>query len=41
MKYAVAMGSSAMIRVYTPSFIKISSGIQNLEGGFTQTQTRA
>jgi hypothetical protein len=31
MKYAVEMGSGAMI--YTPSFIKIASGIQNLIGG--------
>jgi hypothetical protein len=31
MKYAVEMGSSAMI--YTPSFIKIGSAIQKLMGG--------
>jgi hypothetical protein len=31
MKYAVEMGSSAMI--YIPSFIKIASGIQKLMGG--------
>jgi hypothetical protein len=31
MKYAVEMGSDAMI--YTPSFIKIGSGIQKLIGG--------
>jgi hypothetical protein len=31
MKYAVEMGSSAMI--YTPSFIKTGSGIQKLIGG--------
>jgi hypothetical protein len=39
MKYAVEMGSGAMI--YTPSFIKIGSGIQKLMGrvGFTDTQT--
>jgi hypothetical protein len=36
-KYAVEMGSGAMI--YTPSFIKIGSGIQKLKGGrFTETQ---
>jgi hypothetical protein len=35
MKYAVEMGSGAMI--YIPSFIKIGSGIQKLmvEGGYT------
>jgi hypothetical protein len=31
MKYAVEMGSGAML--YTPSFIKIGSGIQKLMGG--------
>jgi hypothetical protein len=31
MKYAVEMGSGAMI--YTPSLIKIGSGIQKLIGG--------
>jgi hypothetical protein len=35
MKYAVGMGSGAMI--YIPSFIKIGSGIQKLIGGDTQT----
>jgi hypothetical protein len=30
MKYAVEMGSGAMI--YTPSFIKVGSGIQKLMG---------
>jgi hypothetical protein len=35
MKYAVEMGSGAM--TYTPSFIKIGSGIQKLIGGYTQT----
>jgi hypothetical protein len=39
MKYAVEMGSGAMI--YIPSFIKIGSSIQMLMGGggFTDTQT--
>jgi hypothetical protein len=40
MKYAVEMGSGAM--VYTPSFMKIGSGIQKLIGGggeFTYPQT--
>jgi hypothetical protein len=39
MKYAVEMGSFAMI--YIPSFIKIGLGIQKLlgGGGFTGTQT--
>jgi hypothetical protein len=31
MKYAIEMGLGAMI--YTPSFIKIDSGIQKLIGG--------
>jgi hypothetical protein len=31
MKYAVKMGSDAMI--YVPSFMKIGSGIQNLIAG--------
>jgi hypothetical protein len=31
MKYAVEMGSGAII--YTPSFMKIGSGIQRLMGG--------
>jgi hypothetical protein len=31
MKYAVEMGSGSII--YVPSFIKIGSGIQNLNGG--------
>jgi hypothetical protein len=35
MKYAVEMGSSAM--VYIPSFIKTGSGIQKLIRGDTQT----
>jgi hypothetical protein len=34
MKYAVEMGSGAMI--YVPSFIKIGSGIRKLIGGDTQ-----
>jgi hypothetical protein len=37
MKYAVEMGSGVMI--YIPSFIKSGSGIQNLIGGYTDTQT--
>jgi hypothetical protein len=39
MKYAVEMGSGAMI--YIPGLIKIDSGIQKLMGlgGGTQTQT--
>jgi hypothetical protein len=32
MKYAVGMGSGAMIYEYIPSFIKIGSGIQKLIG---------
>jgi hypothetical protein len=35
MKYAVQMASAAMID--TPSFIKTVSGIQNLNGGDSQT----
>jgi hypothetical protein len=31
MKYAVEMGSSAMM--YIPSFLKIDSGVQKLKGG--------
>jgi hypothetical protein len=37
MKYAVEMGSGAVI--YIPSFIKISSAIQNLIGGNTHTDS--
>jgi hypothetical protein len=39
MKYAVVMGSGAMI--YIPNFTRIVSGIQKLvwEGGYTDTQT--
>jgi hypothetical protein len=38
MKYAVEMGSSAMIHI--PSFIKIGSGAQKLIGrGHTDTET--
>jgi hypothetical protein len=33
MKYAVEMGSGAMINVYVRSLIKIGSGIQKLIGG--------
>jgi hypothetical protein len=33
MKYAVEMGSGAIIYMYIPSFIKICSGIQKLIGG--------
>jgi hypothetical protein len=36
MKYAIEMGSSAMI--YIPSFIKTGSGIQKLMGGIINTQ---
>jgi hypothetical protein len=32
-KYAVEMGSGAMIYSYIPSFIKIGSGIQKLMKG--------
>jgi hypothetical protein len=38
MKYADGMGSGAMI--YTPSFIKIGSGIQKLMGWDSQTRRR-
>jgi hypothetical protein len=37
MKYAVEMGSVAMIYTYIPSFINIDSGIQKLIGGDLQT----
>jgi hypothetical protein len=37
MKYAVEMGSGAMVYTYIPSFLKISLGIQKLIGGDTQT----
>jgi hypothetical protein len=37
MKYAVEMGSGAMIYSYIPSFIKIGSGIQTLTRGYSQT----
>jgi hypothetical protein len=37
MKYAVETASDALM--YIPSFIKIYSGIQNLIGGHTDTQT--
>jgi hypothetical protein len=37
MEYTTKIGSGAMI--YTPSFIKISSGIQKLVGKCTDTQT--
>jgi hypothetical protein len=36
MKYAIKMGSPAMI--YIKSIIKVSSAIQKLMGGDTQTQ---
>jgi hypothetical protein len=36
MKYAVEVGSVAMIYIY--HFIKIGSGIQNLMGSFSHTQ---
>jgi hypothetical protein len=38
MKYAVEMGSDAMI--YVPSFIKIGSGIQMLLGMYTYKHTQ-
>jgi hypothetical protein len=37
MKYAVEMGSGAMIYEYIPGFITIGSGIQKLIAGDTQT----
>jgi hypothetical protein len=37
MKYAIGMGLDALI--YTPSFIKINSGIQKLIGRVTHTHT--
>jgi hypothetical protein len=37
MNYALEMGSGAMICI--PSFVKIGSAIQNLIGGYTDTQT--
>jgi hypothetical protein len=37
MKYAVEMGSDAMIYSYIPSFTKIRSGNQKLIGGYTDT----
>jgi hypothetical protein len=37
MKYAVEMGSGAMI--YIPSFIKISSAIRKLIGGYIHCYT--
>jgi hypothetical protein len=40
MKYAVEMGSGAMIYEYITGFIKIGSSIQKLIGaGLTETQT--
>jgi hypothetical protein len=43
-KYAVEMGSDAMIYEYIPNLIKICSGFQKLMeggggGGFTETKT--
>jgi hypothetical protein len=38
MKYAIEMGSGAMI--YIPSFVKIGSGIQMLIGGGGDLQTQ-
>jgi hypothetical protein len=38
MKYAVEMGSGAMI--YVPSYIKIGSGIQKLNGADTHTDSK-
>jgi hypothetical protein len=40
MKYAVKMGSCAVIYEYIPSFIKISSAIQKLIGWDTQTHRK-
>jgi hypothetical protein len=37
MKYAVHMGSGAMIYRYIPSFINTGSGIQKLMGGYTDS----
>jgi hypothetical protein len=37
MKYAVLMGSGAMMYSYIPSFIKFDSGVQKLIRGDTQT----
>jgi hypothetical protein len=37
MKYAIEMGSGAMIYMYIPSFIKTGSAIQKLIGGDTKT----
>jgi hypothetical protein len=39
MKYAVEMGSSAMIYSYIPNFIKTGSGIQTLIQRNSQTHT--
>jgi hypothetical protein len=41
MKYAVEMGSGAMIYSYIPSFIKTGSVIRKLIGGDTQTHRMA
>jgi hypothetical protein len=41
LKYAVEMGSGAMIYSYIPSFVTIDSGIQKLiKGGFTDREHR-
>jgi hypothetical protein len=37
MKYAVGIGSAAMM--YVPSFVKIGSGIETLQGWDRQTDT--
>jgi hypothetical protein len=37
MKYAVKMGTGAMIIQYITSLIKIGSGVQTLKRGDTQT----
>jgi hypothetical protein len=37
MKCAVELGSDAMIYSYTPSFVKLSLGVQKLFWGDTQT----
>jgi hypothetical protein len=40
MKYAVKMGSSAMICTYIPSLVKIDQPFQSWGGGNTQTAWR-
>jgi hypothetical protein len=38
-QYAVEMGLCAIIYTYIPSFMRIRSAIQKLQGGYTDTQT--